>query len=74
MLNDFETEIDEMDLKLDVGIKKMAKVLHISNGNYNSYIFALNKSTYRTSSYVFSYFSCYLSAIVIDCFVCPEKK
>ncbi|XP_036147307.1 syntaxin-6 isoform X2 [Monomorium pharaonis] len=38
MLDEFGNELETTDSKLDATMKKMAKVLHMSNGNYNNYI------------------------------------
>lgn len=38
ILDDFGNELETTDSKLDATMKKMAKVLHMSNGNYNNYI------------------------------------
>ena len=34
MLDEFGAEIEHADSKLDATVKKMAKVLHLSNGNF----------------------------------------
>ncbi|XP_067209568.1 syntaxin-6 isoform X1 [Linepithema humile] len=38
MLDEFGNELETTDSKLDATMKKMAKVLHMSNGNYNNYV------------------------------------
>jgi hypothetical protein len=35
MLDEFGAEIEHADSRLDSTMKKMAKVLHLSNGNFN---------------------------------------
>jgi syntaxin 6 len=36
MLDEFGAEIEHADSRLDSTMKKMAKVLHLSNGNYQA--------------------------------------
>lgn len=35
MLDDFGNELENTESKIDSTMKKMAKVLHMNNGNYN---------------------------------------
>lgn len=38
MLDDFGTELENTESKLDSTMKKVAKVLHISNGKHNCFV------------------------------------
>ncbi|KAF3423841.1 hypothetical protein E2986_11201 [Frieseomelitta varia] len=49
MLDEFGNELEVTDSKLDATMKKMAKVLHMSNGNYNNYIPAPTTATSSVS-------------------------
>lgn len=74
MLDDFGNEmeiINDHQTSLDATMKKMAKVLHISNGNYNNYAPAPTTSTSNTSNYIPKSSSlCSLSATITNCFLC----
>ncbi|OXU25563.1 hypothetical protein TSAR_005831 [Trichomalopsis sarcophagae] len=74
MLDDFNNEMEVItDSKLDATMKKMAKVLHMSNGNYNNYIPAPTTSTSSTSDYTPKPSSlCSLSTTITNCFLCSR--
>lgn len=38
MLDEFGTELEQTDSKLDTTMKRIAKTLHMSNGNYFYFI------------------------------------
>ncbi|XP_011299318.1 syntaxin-6 isoform X1 [Fopius arisanus] len=71
MLDDFGNELEVTDSKLDVTMKKMAKVLHMSNGNYSNYIPAPTNSVPNVSVYPqkTSPLST-LSTTITNCFMC----
>lgn len=71
MLDDFGNELEVTDSKLDATMKKMAKVLHMSNGNYSNYIPApttslsgVNDLSAKPSSLSA------LSTTITNCFLC----
>lgn len=39
MLDDLNTELENADSKLDSTIKKVAKVLHMNNGQYTGHLY-----------------------------------
>ena len=62
------------DSKLDATMKKMAKVLHMSNGNYNNYIPAPTTATSSTSDFAPPK-PCSLSSLsttITNCFLCSR--
>lgn len=77
MLDDFGNELETTDSKLDATMKKMAKVLHMSNGNYNNYIPA---PTTPSASSVADLVSpdnkpsslSSLSTTIVNCFLCSN--
>lgn len=75
MLDDFGNELEVTDSKLDATMKKMSKVLHMSNGNYNNYIPAPSTSsfhdTYYTPKSSSSFYS--LSTTITNCFLCSKE-
>lgn len=74
MLDDFGNELEVTDSKLDATMKKMAKVLHMSNGNYNNYIPAptttvpIDKTYPQKSSSLST-----LSTTITNCFMCSAE-
>ncbi|KAJ8665185.1 hypothetical protein QAD02_006847, partial [Eretmocerus hayati] len=74
MLDEFNNEMEIItDSKLDSTIKKMAKVLHISNGNYNNYTPAPTTSKSNASDYIPR--PCSLSSLsntIYNCFICSK--
>lgn len=50
MLEEFGSELDNTDSKLDSTMKKMAKVLHLSNGKYFSMTYDFNN--YLTTNFI----------------------
>lgn len=74
MLDEFGNELETTGFKLDATMKKMAKVLHMSNGNYNNYIPAPTTVTSTVSdltskpSSLSSLSS--LSTTITNCFLC----
>ncbi|KAK0181031.1 hypothetical protein PV327_003353 [Microctonus hyperodae] len=76
MLDDFGNELEATDSKLDATMKKMAKVLHMSNGNYNNYIPAPTTSNVSNDSVYQSKTSSSLSTIsttITNCFMCSAE-
>ncbi|XP_057334382.1 syntaxin-6 isoform X1 [Microplitis mediator] len=75
MLDDFGNEMEVTDSKLDATMKKMAKVLHMSNGNYSNYIPAPtaascpNVSVYPNKTSPLSTFS----TTITNCFLCSAE-
>lgn len=74
MLDDFGNELEVTDSKLDATMKKMAKVLHMSNGNYSNYIPAPTASVpsvsvYPTKTSSLSTFS----TTITNCFMCSAE-
>ncbi|XP_074115337.1 syntaxin-6-like isoform X1 [Cotesia typhae] len=75
MLDDFGNEMEVTDSKLDATMKKMAKVLHMSNGNYSNYIPAPTTasispvSAYPTKTTSLSTFS----TTITNCFLCAAE-
>lgn len=73
MLDDFGNELEVTDSKLDATMKKMAKVLQLSNGNYNNYIPAPTSSVpsvnypQKTSSLST------ISTTITNCFLCSAE-
>lgn len=72
MLDEFGNELETTDSKLDATMKKMAKVLHMSNGNYNNYIPA--PTTASSSADLISKPSSFssLSTTITNCFLCSH--
>lgn len=71
MLDDFGNELEVTDSKLDATMKKMAKVLHMSNGNYNNYIPAPTASSSTASDLIYKPSSLSsLSSTLTNCFLC----
>ncbi|XP_032683385.1 syntaxin-6 isoform X1 [Odontomachus brunneus] len=73
MLDEFGNELEATDSKLDATMKKMAKVLHMSNGNYNNYIPAPTTASSSVSDLTDkpSSFSS-LSTTITNCFLCSS--
>ena len=82
MLDDFGNELDLTESKLDSTMKKMAKVLHMSNGNYDDYVPAPttskannnNNNNKKRSAYFLK--PCplsFLSNTLANCFLCPRN-
>lgn len=73
MLDDFGNEMEVTDSKLDATMKKMAKVLHMSNGNYNNYIPAPTTSVSNSAEYTSKPYSLStLSTTITNCFLCSR--
>ncbi|XP_031826488.1 syntaxin-6 isoform X1 [Nomia melanderi] len=71
MLDEFGNELEVTDSKLDATMKKMAKVLHMSNGNYNNYIPAPTTATSSVSDLASKPSSLSsLSSTITNCFLC----
>ncbi|XP_012279291.1 syntaxin-6 [Orussus abietinus] len=71
MLDDFGNELDVADSKLDATMKKMAKVLHMSNGNYNNYVPAPTTSAPNASNLASKPSSLSsFSTTITNCFLC----
>lgn len=78
MLDEFGNELETTDSKLDATMKKMAKVLHMSNGNYNNYVPA--PTTPSASSSMADLISSdnkpsslsSLSTTIANCFLCSR--
>ena len=74
MLDDFGNELEVTDSKLDATMKKMAKVLHMSNGNYDNYIPAPTTSASNETGYAPKPSSLYaLSTTITNCFLCSRE-
>ncbi|XP_033223716.1 syntaxin-6 isoform X1 [Belonocnema kinseyi] len=75
MLDDFGNELEVTDSKLDATMKKMAKVLHMSNGNYNNYIPAPTTSASNETGYIPNKSSSLyaLSTTITNCFLCSRE-
>ncbi|XP_043463185.1 syntaxin-6 isoform X1 [Leptopilina heterotoma] len=72
MLDDFGNDLEVTDSKLDATMKKMSKVLHMSNGNYNNYIPAPSTSSFHDTYYrTKSLYS--LSTTITNCFLCSKE-
>ncbi|XP_014477608.1 PREDICTED: syntaxin-6 isoform X1 [Dinoponera quadriceps] len=74
MLDEFGNELEATDSKLDATMKKMAKVLHMSNGNYNNYIPAPTTASSSVSDLVTDKPSSFssLSTTITNCFLCSS--
>ncbi|XP_035735557.1 syntaxin-6-like isoform X2 [Vespa mandarinia] len=71
MLDEFGNELETTGFKLDATMKKMAKVLHMSNGNYNNYIPAPTTATSTVSDLTSKPSSLSsLSTTITNCFLC----
>lgn len=77
MLDDLANEIEMeiiTDSKMDSLGKRVAKALHMNNGNYNNYIPAPTNSALNTSDYNAKPSSfCFLSSTISNCFLCPKE-
>ncbi|XP_015609248.1 syntaxin-6 isoform X1 [Cephus cinctus] len=74
MLDDFGNELEVTDSKLDATMKKMAKVLHMSNGNYDNYIPAPTTSSSTVEELVSKPSSLSsLSTTLTNCFLCSGE-
>ncbi|XP_011142342.1 syntaxin-6 isoform X1 [Harpegnathos saltator] len=74
MLDEFGNELEATDSKLDATMKKMAKVLHMSNGNYNNYIPAPTTASSSVSDLTADKPSSFssLSTTITNCFLCSS--